>query len=124
MLIDPKELDALDPKATRTIDIEEFVDLAEIDPIYYENTYYVAPSTGGSKAYRLLLEAMGVREGRDREVRAPLQAAVVALRPTGDLLTLSTMLFGDEVVSPDRSTSSGPSRTRPPAIASWRWPSS
>ncbi|MGH2874551.1 MAG: Ku protein, partial [Solirubrobacteraceae bacterium] len=58
VLIDPDELDALDPKATRTIDIEEFVDLSEIDPIYYDHSYYVAPQAGGAKAYRLLLEAM------------------------------------------------------------------
>ena len=57
-MIDPEELDALDPKATRTIDIEEFVDLVEIDPIYYDHNYYLAPSAGGAKAYRLLLDAM------------------------------------------------------------------
>ena len=48
----PEELDALDPKATKTIDIEEFVDLAEIDPVYYDNAYYLAPATGGAKPYR------------------------------------------------------------------------
>src|ERR1700726_2703626 len=58
VLIEPEELEALDPKATKTIDIEEFVDLAEIDPIYYDHSYYLAPATGGAKAYRLLLEAM------------------------------------------------------------------
>ena len=58
VLIEPEELEALDPKATRTIDIEDFVDLAEIDPIYYDHSYYLAPSTGGAKAYRLLLDAM------------------------------------------------------------------
>src|SRR5450755_3636312 len=58
VLIDPDELDSLDPKATHTIDIEDFVDLAQIDPIYYDHPYYVAPATGGAKAYRLLLDAM------------------------------------------------------------------
>ena len=58
VLIEPEELDALDPKATKTIDIEEFVDLAEIDPIYYDHSYYLAPTAGGAKAYRLLLDAM------------------------------------------------------------------
>ena len=58
VLIEPEELEALDPKATKTIDIEEFVDLAEIDPIYYDHSYYLAPAPGGAKAYRLLLEAM------------------------------------------------------------------
>src|SRR6202043_3383789 len=58
VLIEPEELDALDPKATKTIDIEEFVDLSEIDPIYYDHNYYLAPITGGAKAYKLLLDAM------------------------------------------------------------------
>jgi DNA end-binding protein Ku len=58
VLIDPDELDALDPKATKTIDIEDFVDLDEIDPIYYDRSYYLAPTAGGAKAYRLLLDAM------------------------------------------------------------------
>jgi DNA end-binding protein Ku len=103
VLIEPEELEALDPKATRTIDIEDFVDLAEIDPIYYENSYYLAPSTGGAKAYRLLLDAMreSGKVGIGRFVLRSKQQ-LCALRPTGDVLTLSTMLFGDEVLSPDR----------------------
>src|SRR5437588_13086248 len=47
VLIDPDELDALNPKATKTIDIEEFVNLDEIDPIYYDHSYYLAPTAGG-----------------------------------------------------------------------------
>src|SRR5436305_1610843 len=58
VVIQPEELEALDPKATKTIDIEEFVDLEEIDPIYYDHSYYLAPTAGGAKAYRLLLDAM------------------------------------------------------------------
>ncbi len=101
VLIDPAELDALDPKATRTIDIEEFVDLADIDPIYYDNSYYLAPNAGGAKAYRLLLDAMR-ESGKVAIGRVVLRSKqqLCALRPTGDVLTLSTMLFGDEVVPP------------------------
>src|SRR5438132_6868194 len=58
VLISSEELDALDPKATKTIDIEEFADLADIDPIFYDHSYYLAPTAGGAKAYRLLLDAM------------------------------------------------------------------
>ncbi|HWE32795.1 MAG TPA: Ku protein [Solirubrobacteraceae bacterium] len=103
VLIDPDELDALDPKATKTIDIEDFVDLAEIDPIFYDHSYYLAPSAGGAKAYRLLLDAMRESEkvGIGRVVLRSKQQ-LCALRPTGEVLTLSTMLFGDEVLSPDR----------------------
>jgi DNA end-binding protein Ku len=103
VLVSPEELDALDPKATRTIDIEEFVDLAEIDPIYYDHSYYLAPTAGGAKAYRLLLDAMGEagKVGIGRVVLRSKQQ-LCALRPSSGVLTLSTMLFGDEVLSPDR----------------------
>jgi DNA end-binding protein Ku len=103
VLIEPEELEALDPKATKTIDIEEFVDLVEIDPIYYDHSYYLAPATGGAKAYRLLLEAM--REaGKVAIGRVVIRSKqqLCALRPSGDAMALSTMLFGDEVLSPDR----------------------
>jgi DNA end-binding protein Ku len=103
VVIDPEELDALDPKATKTIDVEDFVDLSEIDPIYYDHSYYLAPSTGGAKAYRLLLDAMRDtgKVGIGLVVLRSKQQ-LCALRPTGDVLTLSTMLFGDEVLPPDR----------------------
>jgi DNA end-binding protein Ku len=103
VLVTTEELDALDPKATKTIDIEEFVDLTEIDPIYYDHSYYLAPTAGGAKAYRLLLDAMreSGKVGIGRVVLRTKQQ-LCALRPTGDVLTLSTMLFGDEVLSPDR----------------------
>ena len=103
VVIEPEELDALDPKATKTIDIEEFVDLEEIDPIYYDHSYYLAPTAGGAKAYRLLLEAMREENkvGIGRVVLRSKQQ-LSALRPTGEVLTLTTMLWGDEVLSPDR----------------------
>jgi DNA end-binding protein Ku len=103
VLIEPEELDALDPKATKTVDIEDFVDLSEIDPIYYDHSYYLAPTAGGAKAYRLLLDAMG-KSGKVGIGRVVLRSKqqLCALRPTGDVLTLSTMLFGDEVLAPDR----------------------
>jgi DNA end-binding protein Ku len=103
VIIEPEELDALDPKATKTIDIEEFVDLDEIDPIYYDHSYYLAPATGGAKAYRLLLEAM--REAGKVAIGKIVirsKQQLCALRPTGDAMALSTMLFGDEVLPPDR----------------------
>jgi DNA end-binding protein Ku len=103
VLIDPDELEALDPKATKTIDIEDFVDLDEIDPIYYDHSYYLAPTAGGAKAYRLLLDAMreSGKVGIGRVVLRSKQQ-LCALRPNEDVLTLSTMLFGDEVLAPDR----------------------
>jgi DNA end-binding protein Ku len=103
VLIEPDELEALDPKATKTIDIEEFVEESEIDPIYYDHSYYLAPTTGGAKAYTLLMEAM--REaGKVAIGRVVIRSRqqLCALRPTDGVMTMSTMLFGDEVVPPDR----------------------
>ena len=101
--IDPDELDALDPKATKTIDIEEFVNLDEIDPIFYDHSYYLAPTAGGAKPYRLLLDAMreSGKVGIGKVVLRSKQQ-LCALRPTDEVLTLTTMLWGDEVLSPDR----------------------
>ncbi|MGI8411434.1 MAG: Ku protein [Solirubrobacteraceae bacterium] len=103
VLIAPDELDSLDPKATRTVDIEEFVALAQIDPIYYDHNYYLAPTTGGAKAYRLLLDAMreSGKVGIGRVVLRSKQQ-LCALRPAEGVLTLTTMLFGDEVVAPSQ----------------------
>jgi DNA end-binding protein Ku len=103
VIITPEELDALDPKKTRTIDIEDFVDLDEIDPLYYEHPYYLVPDTGASKAYTLLLDAL-------RETNKVAIARVVlrskeyltAIRPAGDVLTMETMLFADELVASDK----------------------
>ena len=61
-MIAPEELEALEPQKTRTIDIEDFVDLEQIDPIYYDHPYYLAPDTGAAKAYKLLRR----RDGRGR----------------------------------------------------------
>jgi DNA end-binding protein Ku len=98
-----EDIDRLDIELTHSIDICDFVDLEEIDPIYYDHSYYLAPATGGAKAYRLLLDAMR-EEGKVGIGRIVLRTKqqLCALRPTGDVLTLSTMLFGDEVVAPDK----------------------
>jgi DNA end-binding protein Ku len=102
VVITPEELETLDPKVTKTVDVEDFVDLAEIDPIYFDHSYYVAPATGGAKAYRLLRDAMR-DAGKVALCRIVLRSKqqLCALRPNGEVLTLSTMLFGDEVLAPD-----------------------
>jgi DNA end-binding protein Ku len=103
VVVEPGELETLQPKKTKTIEIEDFVELSDIDPIYYDHPYYLAPATGGAKPYRLLVEAM--RE-TDRVAIARVvirsKEALVALRPMGDhVLGMSTMLFPDEVVDAD-----------------------
>jgi DNA end-binding protein Ku len=101
--IDPEDLAALDPKTTQTIDIEEFVDLDQIDPIYYEHPYYLVPDKRAEKAYTLLTEAM-LRSNKVAIARFVMRTKqyLAALRPTGPALLLSTMLYSDEVVSVDR----------------------
>jgi len=98
VLIEPEELDALDPEATHTIEIEDFVDLSEIDPIYFESSYYVAPDDRGAKAYRLLVRAMAEanKVGVARIVMRTKQY-LAAVRPVGDILVLSTMNYADEI---------------------------
>src|ERR1700736_3103339 len=103
VVIEPGELDALQPEKTRTIEIEDFVELDQIDPIFYDHSYYLAPGPGGAKPYRLLLEAM--REtGKVAIARVVIRnkEQLVAIRPTGDVLVMSTMLFADEVLPPER----------------------
>ena len=103
VVIEPGELDTLEPTKTRTIEIEDFVQLSEIDPIYYDHPYYLVPGTGGAKPYRLLLQAMH-ETGKVGIARVVMRSKeqLVAVRPMGDVLGMATMLFGDEVLSPER----------------------
>jgi len=101
VVISPEELEALEPQKTRTIDIEDFVELDQIDPIYYDHPYYLVPDTGASKAYRLLHDAMR-ESGKVAIARVVLRSKehLVAIRPHDGVLTLETMLFSDEVIPP------------------------
>jgi DNA end-binding protein Ku len=103
VVIEPSELDTLQPKKTKTIEIEDFVELSQIDPIFYDHPYYLAPGPGGAKPYRLLLEAMAQTE-KVAIARVVIRSKeqLVAIRAMGDVLEMATMLFADEVSSPDR----------------------
>jgi DNA end-binding protein Ku len=99
VVITPEELDALDPAKTRAIDIEDFVDVADIDPLYYEHPYYLLPDTGAAKAYKLLLEALrDTNKVAIARVVLRTKEYLVAIRPAGDVLTMETMLFADELI--------------------------
>jgi DNA end-binding protein Ku len=103
VVITPDELDALDPEKTRTVDIEDFVDLDEIDPVYYDHPYYLVPDKGATKAYGLLLGAMK-QANKVAIARVVLRSKeqLVAIRPApGDVLMMETMIFADEVISPE-----------------------
>ncbi len=97
--ITPEELEAIAPKASRLIEIEEFVDLDEIDPLYYESSYYLVPDKTGTKPYALLHSAM-TSENKVAIGRVVLRSKeyLAAVRPLGETLTMSTMRFADEIV--------------------------
>jgi DNA end-binding protein Ku len=103
VVVEPSELDTLQPKKTKTIEIEDFVELTQIDPIYYDHPYYLVPGAGGAKPYRLLLEAMAETE-KVAIARVVIRSKeqLVAIRAMGDVLEMATMLFADEILPPDR----------------------
>ena len=99
VIIDPDELAALDPESSHTIDLEEFVDLDQIDPVYFEKAYYLVPDKRAEKPYALLAEAMARsnKVGLARFVMRTKQY-LAALRSKDGVLVLSTMLYDDEVI--------------------------
>jgi len=102
VVITKEELEELDPKKTRAIEIQDFVDLEEIDPIYFDHPYYLGPDKGAEKAYALLVKAMA-DEGKVAIARFVLRNKenLAAIRASGGVLLMATMRFSDEVVPPD-----------------------
>ncbi|OJU80128.1 MAG: Ku protein [Solirubrobacterales bacterium 70-9] len=96
------EIAALAPEKTRAIDVSDFVDLAQIDPIYFDSPYYLGPATGAEKAYSLLAAAMAA-SGKVAICNFVLRSKenLAAIRSDGKVLTLTTMRFADEVVPAD-----------------------
>jgi DNA end-binding protein Ku len=101
VVVDPEELAALDPEGTRSIDIEEFVDLDAIDPLYFEHSYYLVPDDRAAKPYALLVEAM-TRTNKVALGRFVLRTKQywATLRAREGALVLATMLYADELVDP------------------------
>ena len=101
VVITPEELESLDPEKTRSIDISDFVLLEQIDPIFFDHPYYLAPAQGGTKAYELLRQAMD-EAGKVAIGKVVIRSkeSLVAIRANGPILTMETMLFADEVVDP------------------------
>ena len=99
--ISEEEMAGLDPEAVRTIDIDEFVDLADIDPIFYDNAYHLVPDATTAKPYKLLATAMeeAGKVGICHFVMRSKQY-LAAVRPVDGRLLLSTMVYADEIVDP------------------------
>jgi DNA end-binding protein Ku len=98
VVIEDAELAALAPEATRTIEIEDFVEIEEIDRIYFDQPYYIVPNRGGARSYKLLLQAM--REtGKVAVARVVLRSRerLVAVHPREDVLMMTTLTYADEV---------------------------
>ena len=101
VIVSDLELEAIEPRRTRTIDIDRFVDLADLDPIYFDHPYFLVPAAqddGSKRAYRLLSEVMS-RTERAALGRFVMRAKeyLAVIRQVDDVLTLTTMLFADEV---------------------------
>jgi DNA end-binding protein Ku len=104
VMLTDDELAAAEPERSRQIEITDFVDLDEIDPVFYRTTYYLAPEGNGSdKPYALLRKAM--KDSRKVGIATMVmrnKEYLVAIRPEGDVLALETMFFADEVRSPNQ----------------------
>lgn len=102
VFLEPEEIERVRPSPSRTIDLEEFVRLEDIDPVYFEKAYHVVPAPGAEKPYELLLRTLEEtrRVGIGRFVLRT-KPHLVALRPMGRVLGLETLFFGDEVRSAD-----------------------
>ena len=98
VVVQDEDLKSLAPKASRTIEIEDFVDLDDIDPIFFENPYYLAPDPGAGKAYKLLVDAMTeLRKVAVGRVVMRSKESLVAIRPLDGILCLETMRYADEI---------------------------
>jgi DNA end-binding protein Ku len=101
VVVRPEELRAIDPRANDTIEIVQFSDLSQVDPLHFEHSYYLGPDRHAAKAYALLVEAM------ERTHKAAIGRMVMRtrqyltlVRPLRGILALETLLYADEVVSP------------------------
>ena len=101
VILQEEDFERLPGEQARSVQILDFVDLAEIDPIYYDKAYYLAPGDGGSKVYELLKEAMHISKkvavGR---VVIRSKEALSIIRVVNNALVMNTMFYPDEVRSP------------------------
>lgn len=118
--ITDEELESVSPERSRTIEIVEFIDMEEVDPLYFDHPYYLVPLKGGEKSYRLLAEVMRQtnRAGLARFVLAEREY-LVAVRSTGGALTLVTLHYSEELLSAEelapkdgKSAAAGKSRMK------------
>jgi len=101
VVVDEDEVKALAPKASRTIEIEDFVDLEQIDPLYFEQPYYLTPEPQAIKPYKLLVESMTeLKKVAIGRIIMRSKERLVAIRPVDGVLCVETMRYADEVLPP------------------------
>jgi len=100
--ITDEELESVSPERSRTIEIVDFIDMKEVDPIYFDHPYYLVPLKGGEKSYRLLAEVMGRTNmaGLAKFVLAEREY-LVAVKSTEGALALTTLHYSEEILSAD-----------------------
>jgi DNA end-binding protein Ku len=100
ILITDEELESVSPERSRTIEIVEFIDMKDVDSIYYDHPYYLVPSKGGEKAYRLLVEVMR-RTNKAGLAKFVLgeREYIVAVKSTEGALALITLHYSEEILS-------------------------
>jgi DNA end-binding protein Ku len=99
VVVDQEELEKLTPKASHTIDIQDFVDLEQIDPLYFEQPYYLVPDRAAEKPYRLLIDAMtDLQKVAVGKIVLRAKEHLVAIRPIDGALCIETMRHADEVI--------------------------
>ncbi|HMG26107.1 MAG TPA: Ku protein, partial [Acidimicrobiia bacterium] len=99
VVVDNEELEKLTPKASHTIEIQDFVDLEQIDPIYFEQPYYLVPDRAAERPYRLLIEAMtDLQKVAVGKIVLRAKEHLVAIRPLDGALCIETMRHADEVI--------------------------
>ena len=117
VVLTDEELDQIPVESSRAIDIEQFVDIEEIDPIYYKKTYYLVPEETGIKAYHLLRDALE-EDGRVGIAKVSFRDKehLSALRLRDDALVLETMYWPDEIRASDFEELTKPVRARPQEV--------
>ncbi|GHJ37083.1 Ku protein [Streptomyces sp. TS71-3] len=114
VVVEPEELDDIAPGRSQALDVSGFVDLSDIDPVYFDRTYYLGPrGEGETKAYALLVKALA-RSGKVAVGTFVMRSReyLVAVQAQGDTLTLHTLHWADEVRDPRRTVEDGDGRPR------------
>lgn len=108
ILITDEELESVSPERSRTIEIVEFIDMEDVDPLYYDHPYYLVPAKGGEKAYRLLVEVLRrTRKAGLAKFVLGEREYLVAIKSTEGALALITLHYAEEIIPDDQIAPAG-----------------